>query len=92
MSNKVGQKGQLVISKKIRDELGVEPGSLTYQTVVDGHLEIHFFPPEHSRSLLGSLAAFTDVVIQPGEEWDKAREKAWAAAAQERIERLDEGL
>ncbi len=90
MSNKVGQKGQVVISKKIRDELGVEPGSLTVQTVVDGHLEIHFFPPEHNRSLLGILAPFTNVVVQPGEDWAKAKEDAWAAAVKEKFERLDQ--
>ncbi|MCH7842957.1 MAG: AbrB/MazE/SpoVT family DNA-binding domain-containing protein [Chloroflexi bacterium] len=92
MANVVGKKGQVVITKKLRDELGVEPGSLTYQTVVDGHLEIHFFPPEHNRSLLGSLAPYTDVVVQPGEEWRKAKEKAWEAAASEKMEKLGTGL
>ena len=92
MANVVGKKGQIVITKKIRDELGVEPGSLTNQTVVDGHLEIHFFPPEHNRSLLGSLAPYTDVVVQPGEEWRKAKEKAWEAAASEKMEKLGTGL
>ena len=92
MTNKVGQKGQVVIPKKIRDQLGVEPGSLTVHTVVDGHLEIHFFPPEHNRSLLGILAPYTDVVVQPGEEWHKVKEKAWEAAAREKMERLGTGL
>ena len=79
----------MVISKKIRDELGVEPGSITVQSVVDGHLEIYFFPPEHDRSLLGCLAPYTDVVVQPGEEWTKVKEIAWEAAAREKTERLD---
>ena len=87
MPNVVGQKGQVVISKEIRDKLGVEPGWWALQMIVDGHLEIHFVPPEHNRSLLGSLAPYTDVVIQPGEEWDKAREKAGEAAAWERVKR-----
>ena len=91
MTNVVGKKGQVVISKKIRDELGVEPGWLALQSVVNGHVEIYFVPPEHNRSLLGSLAPYTDVVIQPGEEWRKAKEKAWEAAAREKIERLDQG-
>ena len=91
MPNVVGQKGQVVISKKIRDELGVEPGWWALQSIVDGHLEIHFVPPEHNRSLLGSLAPYTDGVIQPGEEWRQAKEKAWEAAAVEKIERLDQG-
>ena len=90
MSNVVRQKGQVVITKKIRDELGVEPGWMAVQSVVNGHLEIHFFPPEHNRSLLGSLAPYTDVVIQPGEEWDKAREMAWEAAALEWAKKWEE--
>ena len=83
MVNVVGKKGQVVISKEIRDKLGVEPGWWALQGIVDGHVEIYFLPPEHNRSLLGSLAQYTDVVIQPGEEWDKAREKAGEAAALE---------
>jgi AbrB family looped-hinge helix DNA binding protein len=90
MSNKVGQKGQVVISKKIRDQLGVEPGSLTVQTVVDGHLEILFFPPEHNRSLLGVLAPYTNVVIPADADWSKIKEEAWEAAVREKYEILDE--
>ena len=69
----------------------MEPGWLALQSVVNGHVEIYFVPPEHNRSLLGSLAPYTDVVIQPGEEWRQAKEKAWEAAAVEKIERLDQG-
>ena len=54
MPNVVGQKGQVVITKEIRDKLGVEPGWWALQSIVNGHLEIHFVPPEHNRSLLGS--------------------------------------
>ncbi len=91
MVNVVGQKGQVVISKKIRDELGVKPGWWALQSIVDGHVEIHFVPPEHNRSLLGSLAPYTDVVILPGAEWDRAREKAWEAAAREKVEKWEQG-
>ena len=90
MANVVGQKGQVVIAKEIRDKLGVEPGWLALQSIVDDHVEIYFVPPEHNRSLLGSLAPYTDVVIQPGEEWTKAKEDAWAAAAREKFESLDQ--
>ena len=90
MPNVVGQKGQVVISKAIRDELGVQPGWWALQSIVDGHVEIYFVPPEHNRSLLGCLAPYTDVVIQPGAEWDEARGKAWADAARERVERLEQ--
>ena len=92
MAEVVGQKGQGVISRGIRARLGVGPGWRAVQSVVDGHLEIHCIPPEHNRSLLGSLAPYTDVVVQPGEEWRKAKEKAWEAAASEKMEKLGTGL
>ena len=39
MPNVVGQKGQVVISKKIRDELGVKPGWWALQSIVDGQID-----------------------------------------------------
>ena len=86
MANKVGTKGQVVIEKQIRDRLGIGPGWIALQRLVDDHVEIYFVGPEHNRSLLGSLKKYTDVVIQPGAEWDKAREAAWEAAAREKVE------
>ena len=91
MPNVVGQKGQVVISKEIRDKLGVKPGWLALQSIVDGHVEINFVPPEHNRSLLGSLAPYTDVVVPPGAAWHEAKEKAWEAAAREKVERWEGG-
>ena len=42
MANKVGTKGQIVIDKRIRDSLGIEPGWIALQTLVDDHVEIYF--------------------------------------------------
>jgi AbrB family looped-hinge helix DNA binding protein len=81
--HRVGSKGQLVIAKEIRDQLGIEPGWEALQRVVDGHVELHFFPPADNRSLKGILAPYTDVTIGPGEEWNRARERAWREAAWE---------
>ena len=92
MANKVGTKGQVVIDKRIRDRLGIGPGWIALQRLVDDHVEIYFVGPEHNRSLLGSLKKYTDIVIQPGAEWDKAREAAWAAAAREKVEGWEQGL
>jgi AbrB family looped-hinge helix DNA binding protein len=84
MANKVGSKGQVVIEKEIRDQLGVQPGWLAVQSVVDGHVEIHFVPPEHNKSLMGSLSKYTSVHVGPDEDWQKVREFAWAEAARQK--------
>lgn len=85
MAHVVGAKGQVVISKELRDRLGIGPGWLAVQHLVDDHLEIYFLPPEHRASLKGSLASYSDVRIGPGEEWEEARAAAWAQAAEQSI-------
>ncbi len=81
MVHVVGPKGQVVIAKEIRDHLGVEPGWIALQRLVDNHVELYLLPPEHRRSLKGSLAKHVEVHIGMGEEWDKTREAAWTGAA-----------
>lgn len=78
--HKVGARGQLVIEKSIRDALGIEPGSVAFQQLVGDHLEIHFYPPEHERSLRGVLADGRKHSLT-GEEWERARQRAWAEAS-----------
>ena len=84
---KVGAKGQVVIEKEIRDRLGIEPGSLAIQRVVDGHVEIYFVPPPHRRSLRGALRPYIDPAILERTsrmEWHEIREDAWRRATAER--------
>jgi AbrB family looped-hinge helix DNA binding protein len=81
----VGAKGQVVIAKEIRDELGIGPGWMTFQQVVDGHVEIYFVPPEHDRSLKGTLAKYAKNVPS-GASWRKIRDTAWEAHVKERYE------
>jgi bifunctional DNA-binding transcriptional regulator/antitoxin component of YhaV-PrlF toxin-antitoxin module len=83
MSHVVGTKGQIVIEKGIRDRLGVEPGWVALQRLVDDHVEIYLIPPAHRKSLKGSLSRYTSVSVAQGDEWDKARESAWAQAVRE---------
>ncbi len=80
MRHKVGPKGQVVISKEIRDCLGVEPGWVAIQRLVDDHVVLYLLPPEHNRSLKGSLSAYAKAQI-PSEELEKAEENAWMQAA-----------
>lgn len=89
MATRVGAKGQIVIEKEVRDELGIEPGWEALQLVVDGHLEVHFIPPRHNRSLAGILAPYTDVRIPDEDAFHEATEWARGAEAEER-ERLRE--
>ena len=79
MAYVVGPKGQVVISKEIRDRLGVEPGWIALQRLVDDHVEVYLLPPEHRESLKGSLAKHVKVRVRPGKEWDRVRESAWIA-------------
>ena len=58
MAHLVGPKGQVVISKEIRDRLGVLPGWQALQVLVDNHVRIYFLPPEHNRSLRGAAKPF----------------------------------
>lgn len=80
MAHVVGPKGQVVIAKAIRDRLGIVPGWVALQRVVDDHVEIYFLPPEHRESLKGSLAAHIKGTVPP-EDWQRARERGWRDAA-----------
>lgn len=84
MPYRVGPKGQIVIAKEIRDKLGVQPGWLAVQQLVDGHVEVYFLPPAQNRSLKGNLARYTTVRIPTEEALEQAGEEAWAEAAAER--------
>jgi AbrB family looped-hinge helix DNA binding protein len=85
MASTVGEKGQIVIEKPIRDALGIQPGFVAVQQVRDGHVEISFYPPEHNRSLRGVLADRTKGSVSQ-EDWQRAREDAWSQAVAERSE------
>jgi AbrB family looped-hinge helix DNA binding protein len=83
MGNTVGEKGQLVIEKPIREALGIRPGSVAVQVLRDDHVEIRFYPPEHNQSLRGVLAGA--ITKQVGDrEWDEIRDEAWRTAAAEK--------
>ena len=84
IANKVGTKGQIVIDKRIRDSLGIGPGWIALQTLVDDYVEIYFVGPEHNRSLMGSLKKFVDPELVRGLSWAEIRELAWSRAVMER--------
>jgi bifunctional DNA-binding transcriptional regulator/antitoxin component of YhaV-PrlF toxin-antitoxin module len=85
MAHVVGSKGQVVIAKDIRERLGVEPGWTALQRLVGDHVEVYFLPPEHTKSLKGSLASHLKARVGRGDEWDQARDTAWKGAAGRRV-------
>jgi bifunctional DNA-binding transcriptional regulator/antitoxin component of YhaV-PrlF toxin-antitoxin module len=79
MPSVIGQRGQIVIEKPIRDALGLEPGYVAVQILVNDHVELHFYPPEHRDSLRGLLAEDVKQSVAP-EQWQKMRQAAWYEA------------
>lgn len=80
----VGQKGQIVVAKEIRERLGVKPGWVALQRLVEDRVEVYFLPPEHRGSLKGSLAEHLKAGVSSGKAWDEARKAAWREAAASR--------
>ena len=77
---------QITIDKRVREQLGIEPGDRAVEWVEDGVLVMYFMPKPHMRSLLGILK-------QPGQEpitdWSAVKERAWAARTAEIMEALE---
>jgi bifunctional DNA-binding transcriptional regulator/antitoxin component of YhaV-PrlF toxin-antitoxin module len=76
MTYHVSNKGQVVIAKEIRERLGVKPGWVALQRLIDDRVEILFFPPAHDESLKGSLASYPKARVPEGEAWQQACETA----------------
>ncbi len=90
MYNTVGAKGQVVIEKAIREALGVEAGYIAVQRLVEGHVEIRFFPPEHRNSLRGVLGKYAKQWMSEAER-EKAEDEAWMEALSEEWEGAEGG-
>ena len=91
MSTVVGTKGQVVIDKAIRDQLGISSGWRAYQTLGEGYVKIYFLPPPHSRSLLGVLREH--ITPDAAERltqmsWADIEDEGWKGIVEERNERL----
>jgi AbrB family looped-hinge helix DNA binding protein len=88
MSNVVGDRFQITIDKRVRDELGVRPGDLAIERVEGGRLVVSFVPRPHRESLLG-------VLRRPGSpaigDWGRLMEDARGARSAEIMGSLDGG-
>jgi len=89
MPSVVGQRGQIVIEKPIRDALGLEPGHLAVQHLGTDHVKVYFYPPEHDNSLRGALANHTNRSVPP-EKWSEVREQGLANAVRSDWEKDEE--
>jgi AbrB family looped-hinge helix DNA binding protein len=85
VANVVGERYQITIDKKVREQLGIEPGDQAVEWVEDGRLVIYFMPKPHSRSLLGILAK---PGMRPITDWRAVKDAAWAARSAEIMETL----
>jgi len=48
MANVVGERFQITIDKRVRDELKIRPGDLAVERVENGQLVVDFVPAPHS--------------------------------------------
>jgi AbrB family looped-hinge helix DNA binding protein len=80
MSNVVGERFQITIDKKVREELGIKPGDRAIERVEDGRLVVDFVPGPHRDSLLGALKV---PGIAPITDWQAFKERAWAERSEE---------
>jgi AbrB family looped-hinge helix DNA binding protein len=80
MANVVGERFQITIDKKVREELGIQAGDRAIERVEDGRLVVYFMPRPHRRSLIGLLARPGGA---PVPDWRSAKEQAWAARTAE---------
>ena len=81
MPNVVGDRFQITIDKKVREQLGIKPGDQAFEYIEDGLLIVEFMPRPHDRSLRGILKR---PQVPPGST-DSAAEKeaAWTARGAE---------
>jgi AbrB family looped-hinge helix DNA binding protein len=85
MSNVVGERYQITIDKKVREQLGIEPGDLAIERVENGRLVVDFVPKPHNDSLLGILK---QPGMQPITDWQAFKESAWKSRSEEIMEVL----
>jgi AbrB family looped-hinge helix DNA binding protein len=89
MPNVVGQRYQITIDKKVRGELGIQPGDQAVEWVEDGRLVIAFMPRPSTESMLGIVKRHMDKPIEPITDWEAYFDRAWAARGAEIREVLE---
>ena len=88
MANVVGERFQITIDKKVRDELGIHPGDVAVERAEAGRLIVTFMPKPHNRSMLGALRPYIKGPIEPITDWQAMKDRAWAMRTAEIMESL----
>lgn len=83
MPNVVGERFQITIDKRVREQLGIQPGDQAVEWVEDGRLVVGFLPRPHIQSMLGIIRKLTDRPIEPITDWEALKDRAWAARTAE---------
>ncbi len=86
MPNVVGERYQITIDRKVREQLGVRPGDRAIERVEEGRLVIEFMPAPHRRSLLG---IFHTPGLEPITDWQAFRDRVWETRGREISEVLE---
>lgn len=73
MTHRVGPKGQVVIPKELRDELGILPGDLVDFDRAEDGVVVRRVPS--SRELMGRFAGGPDLLADLLEEKERERER-----------------
>lgn len=87
MANVVGERFQITIDKRVREQLGIQPGDRAVEFVEDGRLVVYFMPKPHSRSLRGILHR---PGMEPITDWEAVKDRAWALRTAEIMEALED--
>jgi AbrB family looped-hinge helix DNA binding protein len=86
MANLVGDRFQITIGKRVREELGIKPGDLAVERVERGRLVVSFVPRPHRESLLGVLRKPGSAAVS---DWAEVLERARAARSEEILASLN---
>lgn len=87
MPNVVGERFQVTIDKRAREELGIKPGDQAVEWVENGLLVMDFLRP-HNESMLGIIKKLSDAPIERIRDWQALKDRAWAMRADEIMEAL----
>jgi AbrB family looped-hinge helix DNA binding protein len=89
MPNVVGERFQITVEKKVREQLGIRPGDQAVEWVEGGRLIVAFLPRPHNESMLGILKKHLNTPIEPITDWQVVKDRAWEARSAEIMEALD---